>query len=284
MPFALPQLDILLAALLALGVCLLVVAFSKAFFGVAGTLLGKLPVVGGWLDATAHHIEQRITNVFGGFAVKLEGVVGASWHGMARIVDKIGHEIAAHAGLLATLATGLPGFGTVITVYREIQKARALATRVLHLLQGIGHDIAPRVKVIERGIGEDVLPRVKGLEREVGRVITHDIPGLRAGERAAEREISNLWRWTRHHPLAAGTAAFSAAVALALAKLGLSWIRCPTANQVFKKRGCNMWTDLDGLLAAAVGVAASLSLVELAKAEQEIVGDLSTVVRDFWQV
>lgn len=284
MPFAIPQLDLLLIGLVALAVCLLVVAFAKAFFGVAGSLLGKLPVVGGWLDATAHHIEQRITNVFGGFALKVEAVIGASWHGLARIVDRIGHDLAAHAGLLATIASFLPGVGVIADLYRAIQTARLLVTRLAHAIVGIGHDLGTRVKVIEHGIGADVLPRIRGLERELGRDLAHERARARAAERAAEREITNLWKWTRKHTLLAGSSAFVGAVAYALSKLGLDAIRCPTLKSVYRKRGCNMWGDLDGLLLAALAVASSMSLVELAKAEQEVIGDLTTVVKDFWQV
>ena len=254
MALSLPQLDILVAALLALAVCLLVVAFAKAFFGVTGTLLGKLPVIGGWIDSTAHHIEQRITNVFGGFAATLEGVIGASWHSMARLVDKIGHEIAEHAGLLATIATFIPGGGVIVGLYREIALARSLIHKLAHALTGIGHDVVIRTKVIERGIGNDVLPRIRSLDREVARVISRDIPGLRVGERTLTRELDSLRTWVHRHVLAAGTAAFAGAIAVALAKLGLDWIRCTNARSVFKKRGCNMWNGLESLLATLVDV------------------------------
>ena len=284
MPLVLVDLGTLVIALVALALCLLVVAFTKAFFGVAGNLLGKLPVVGGWLDAGAHKIEQRIANVFGGVAASVEGVVGAMWHAQARIIDKLGETLAKHAGLLATIASFVPGGTWISNLYREIQYARQLVHKLAHAITGIGHDVVIRTRVIERGIGSDVLPRIRSLDREVGRVVGRTIPGLRAADRTLTREIDNLWQWTRKHTLVAGTAAFAGAVAYALSKLGLSWIRCPNAQSFFKKRGCNAWNDLEGLLAAAVGVAASLSLVELATAEQEIVGDLTTVVRDFWQV
>lgn len=254
MPYALPQLDILVAALVALAVCLLVVAFSKAFFGVAGSLLGKLPVVGGWIDAGAHKIEQRITSTFGGFAAQLEGIVGQSWHSMARLVDKIGHEIAAHAGLLATLVTFIPGGSVIMGLYKEVQLARQLVARIAHELVGIGHDVGHRVKVVERGIGNDVLPRIRSLDHRLDRVIGRDIPGLRVGERTLTRELDSLRTWVHKHALAAGTAAFASAIAVALAKLGLDWIRCTNARGMFKKRGCNMWSGLESLLATLVDV------------------------------
>ena len=252
MPFAIPQLDILLIGLVALAVCLLVVAFAKAFFGVAGTLLGKLPVVGGWLDATAHRIEQRITNTFGGFALKVEGVIGASWHGLARIVDRIGHDLAAHAGLLATIAQFIPGVGLLSGLYRLVQDARYLIGRLAHAIVGIGHDLGTRVKVIERGIGADVLPRIRHLEHEVTHTIEHDIASLRARDKALAREYDHLYRWMRSHPWTIVTDAFVGAVAIALARLGLSWIRCPSLGRLGKRFGCAPWTLLEDLLAASL--------------------------------
>lgn len=248
MPFALPQLDILLAALLALAVCLLVVAFAKAFFGVAGSLLGKLPVIGGWIDATAHHIEQRITNVFGGFAGRLEATIGAAWHSTARIVDKTWALIARHSGLLATIAAGVPGVGVIVHLYGLVHEARRLATLLAHELVGIGHDVHTRVKGVERGIGADVLPRIRSLDRELERVEHVTIPGVIAEEHAIAGRLESLRSWVHRHLVAARTRAFAEAVALAIAALGLSWIRCPTAKGLFKRRGCNLWNGLDELL------------------------------------
>jgi hypothetical protein len=283
-PIVLIDLGTLVILVGALILCYLVVYFTKAFFGVAGTLLGKLPIVGGWIDAGAHAIEQRITYVFGTAAAKVEVAVGATWHATARLVDWMGREIARHADLFALIATLINPVQAIGTIQRALHEARYLLGLLAHRLEGIGHDVIIRTRTIEHGIGADVLPRIRTLEREYGRVIGRTIPRIRAGERATEREITNLWKWTRKHTLVAGTGAFAAAVALALSALGLDWIRCKTAQNVFKRRGCNLWNDLEALVVAGTAVAAGMSLVELAKAEQEIVGDLATVVKDFWQV
>ena len=39
------------------------------------------------IDASAHHIEQRITNALGQVVIKLEAGIGAVWHFQARIVS-----------------------------------------------------------------------------------------------------------------------------------------------------------------------------------------------------
>jgi hypothetical protein len=283
-PIVLIDLGTLVVLFGALILCYLVVYFAKAFFGVTGTLLGKLPIVGGWLDAGAHAIEQRITDVFGTAAAKVEVAVGATWHATARLVDWMGREIANHANLIALIATLLNPVQAIGTIQRALHEARHLLQALAGQIQGIGNDVVIRTRTIERGIGADVLPRIRSLEREYEKVIGQAIPRIRAGERTAEREITNLREWTRKHTLVAGTRPFYLAVAAALTWLGLDWIKCNTARNLFKRRGCNFWNDLEALVVAGAAVAAGMSLVELAKAEQEIVGDLTTVVKDFWQV
>ena len=282
---ALPLLDLtpLILWLIAFALCIAVVYVSKAFFGVTGTVLGKLPVVGGWIDATAHHIEQRITNVFGSLAAKSEARVGASWHSFARLIDHIGRELATHANAIAILLSGLPGFGVVSQLYLYANELRHRLGQLAHRLEGIGHDVVGRIHSVERGIGADVLPRIRGLERGARGEVARERARARAAERMAERDIHNLWKWTRSHTLEAGTLAFAGAVAWALARLGAGWVRCPTASKFFKKRGCNAWNDLDALLALGE-VVGLLSLVELAREEQKVVGLVASGVRDVLEV
>jgi len=254
---ALPLIDLapLLLFLIAAALCLAVVYVSKAFFGVTGTVLGKLPVIGGWIDATAHHIEQRITNVFGGLAAQMEARVAASWHSFARLVDHIGREIARHAGLIATIAALLTPFSAILDLYRGLHTARTLLHRLVHRIEGIGHDLITRTHGIEKGIGRDVLPRIRALEHEVDHVILRDVAALRARTKTLEREYERLYKWMRSHPWTLVTSAFVGAVAIALSRLGLDWIKCNTAKSVFRKRGCNLWSDLDKLLGALAEVA-----------------------------
>jgi hypothetical protein len=138
-------------------------------------------------------------------------------------------------------------------------------------------------KRLQHGIGEDVLPRIKTLEREYTHVIGRDIPALWKGTRTAEREITNLWKWARHRTLVAGTLAFAGAVALALSRLKIGWLRCGNVSRVGKNI-CGMdGALLEALLADSLLIAGSLSLVEFAR---EMVGVTDTAVRPittFWR-
>jgi len=191
--WAFPQLDALIAFTVALGVCLLVAYFARAFFGTLSGAVGWIPYLGKVLSRSLLDVEHKITSVMGRAAVALESKIGASWHATARLIDHIGREIEAHAHLIGQLALLLPGASNIASLYR--------LTRFL----------------VQRA-------------------------------RALEREYERLYKWMRSHPWTAVTGAFVGAVAIALARLGLDWIRCPTAKAVFKKRGCNLWRDLDRLL------------------------------------
>ena len=235
MPVVLPALAgllELLALIVALAVCVLVVYFAKAFLGTASGLLGKLPIVGGWIDSGISAVEHRIVSVFSEAIAEIQSAIGWSWHLMARIVDAIGREIGAHMGLISYIAQLMPGLGQLAQLERLIQSLFHRTKGTEQALRGIGEDVVPRVKQIERGIGNDVLPRIQSLEHEWGRVITRDIPAIRAGERTAQREITNLWKWTRRHTLEAGSLAFAGAVAWALTRIGGNWIRCSNWNRI----------------------------------------------------
>jgi len=143
-------------------------------------------------------------------------------------------------------------------------EARHLIRALLHRFEGIGHDLGKRIGHVERGIGADVLPRIRGLEREIHGEIVRERLRARAAERTAEREITNLWKWTRTHMIQAGTLAFAGAVALALSRLGLGWLRCNSLSRLGKRIGCGGFAALEDLLFGAVTALAVTDICEFA--------------------
>ena len=271
----------LLALLVALAVCVLVVYFAKAFLGTASGLLGKLPIVGGWIDSGISAVEHRIVSVFSEAIAGIQSAIGWSWHYMARLADALGREISAHIGLISYIAQLMPGLGQLAQLERLIQSLFHRTKGTEQALRGIGEDVVPRVKQIERGIGNDVLPQISSLEHEIGGVIAHDLPAIRAGERAAQREIGSLWKWTRRHTLEAGSLAFAGAVAWALSRVGAGWVRCSNWNRI-GRQVCGMDSQLlEGLLAGVVVVASPISVVDLTKAAQAFTAEAEAGLRWF---
>ena len=284
MVLVLPALSEILFWVGALIFIILCVYIAKALFGIAGGTLGKLPVVGGWINGGLHSLEHKIVGTMSGAAASVDAHIGAAFHRLARLVDWIGREINSHANLLATIASFLPGVATVNMVRMLAGELR----RLIHAARALGvHAITQTVRVtrtVTRTVSTDVLPRLRTAEREVGHVIAHDLPRLRAADRTLTRDVTALGKWVRAHTLEAGTLAFAGAVALALGRLGIGWTRCSNVGKL-GKNVCGMNPALlESLLADSLLVVGSLSLVEFA---HEMVAVTDTAVRPiqgFWRV
>ncbi len=253
MPLAPALIDLvpLIMFAVALALCVLSLYVAKALFGAAGGAVGWIPGVGGWLKGKIEDVAHKITSGLGHAATVLEARVGASWHSFARLVDWMGREIARHAALIERIANDLVTGNIIDLIRLQIEGARKLERALHRTIVGIGHDLGTRVKGVERGIGADVLPRIRSLDRRLSRDIAKERARARAAERQAERAISNLWEWTRTHPWTIVTDAFVGAVAIALTRLGLSWIRCPSLGRLGRRFGCAPWQLLEEFLAAS---------------------------------
>ncbi len=263
-PLLIPLAEILVWSV-ALAVCLLVVYFAKAFFGLAGGVLGKLPVVGGWIDSGLTSVEHKIVATMSGAAASADARMGSAFHQLARVIDWLGHEIAAHANLINTLATILLGTNIAADIQLALRGFREVVKGVEAAAHMAVRQIVTLEKTVRRGIAIDVTPRIRSLEREVSHVVEHDIAGLRARERTLEDGALKTFRWIRAHPAAIASTAFTGAIAWALARLGIGWARCNTWNKL-GKGWCGMNpTMLESLISGALVVAGSISIVELAK-------------------
>lgn len=249
-----------------LALCLGVTYVAKAFFGTASGTIGKLPVLGHWIDGKISVVEHKLTATLGQASAYADAQIGAAFHSLARIVDYIGHEIEAHANLLAVLAQAIAGQTLGLNLWGQIGRIRHFeGALVKQISQLVRRQIAQDER-IARGIGADVLPRIRTIERETARVVNRDIPSVRARERALAREVDRLWSWTHRHTLAAGTATFAGAVAFALARLGAGWVRCSNWRKIGRGVCGAPASEIDalmGLFAAGATIASFRQLVEL---------------------
>jgi len=267
---ALPALAEILFWVGALIFCLLCVYIAKALFGVAGGTLGKLPVVGGWINGGLTSLEHKIVATMSGAAASVDSHIGDAFHRLARIIDWTGREIKGHATLLGLIASYLPGFATLNMIRTTVGELR----RLVHAAQRIGvHALTQTVTItrtIRRTVVADAFPRLRTVERDLGRVVHRDLPRVRAREAELGREITNLWKWTRSHALVAGSVAFAGAVALALSRLGLGWVRCSKVGRAGKTL-CGMDDSLlESLLADTLAIVGTVSLIEFIRDAQAV--------------
>ena len=90
----------------------------------------------------------------------------------------------------------------------------------------------------------------------------------------------NTWRWIRTHPLSLASTAFAGAVAIALQRIGASWIRCNNWNRI-GRQVCGVPTsEIDSLLGLLVGAAALADFRELVKLAQSVEHGVASGLQD----
>lgn len=245
---ALPQLGILAALLFIVGCIYVIDGFVRALFSTITGTVGWIPYAGKVLAAPVHKIEQKVTHALGRAERAIDKRVGASFHKLALIARQIVREIAMTAlmGVVIAGAIGrlVPWKDMIEYLRRRFdplykrdrahdarlakQGKQGAATRDL-----VTGKVIPRVKVSEA--------RAATLERTRVRTRT------RAKDRAQDAAIARLWRWGLRHRTAFTTKAFVGASAWALAKLGVSWIRCSNVKKA-GRRLCRAPSDLIDLL------------------------------------
>lgn len=140
--------------------------------------------------------------------------------------------------------------------------------------------------------------KVRRLTHTVDVTLPKAIRGLRAGERTLSRDYTNLKRrvgavedgavktfdYLRRHPFGAAMGVFTGVVSIALAKLGYGFMRCRSWQNLGRSLKCSDANLLGELLADATLALGVVSLVELAREEQQVIGDLAGIVRRAWDV
>lgn len=282
-PLLIPLAEVLLWSL-TLAICLASGYIVKAFFGFAGGIVSRIPVVGGLLGGGLHSIEQHITNVLSGAALSVDHKLGAAMHAVAREVDWIGREIRRHANLLELVAEILTGTVGLSLLQKAI---RDLIGRI-HVNKATADIAVKRTTIIEkrieRGIGEDVLPRLRSLDRELGRIEGRVIPGIAGEVQGLERGATRTWDWILRHPRTVASTAFAGAVAWAIARLGMGWTRCNNWNRIGREVCSTPLNDIEGFLGIALGAAAIADLRDLVKIAQSVEKVTAEGVKDLLQV
>lgn len=109
------------------------------------------------------------------------------------------------------------------------------------------------------------------------------IEGLRERVGSLEDGALETWKWLNRHRTTAAFGVFTGAVAWALSRLGYGFLRCRSWQNLGRSMKCSDANVLRDLLIGATAIALSTDLVALAKAEQGVIEELGTVVRDFWK-
>ncbi len=297
------SLTLLLAYVFALGCVSAVSAFVRALFGTAEGLLGWIPWLGKIATRPIHSIEQKIVSALGTAAADLEGRVADAFHGAATSLRNLGHEIYGLAEFGYELSWYIVKAAKIMVVGHKVytvelaqlkaqRAARAEAARVAKLAKVVAHPgsgksggaIAARTRPLKVQLADLrhwTMGRVKALEYSESVAIPGALDNLRARDGVLER----LWhglkgRFGKLERATVGAGAVGL-VAIALAKLGMTWARCSNVRRL--GRGvCRMdGSFIEDLLAGTLLVVGGISIVEFSKELQTIMGDAEAGIRGF---
>lgn len=260
---AAPQVGLLAVFTVCLGMILAVEAIVRGFFGTLHSAVGWIPYLGNLIEKPIADIEHKVVGFLGHLESDIDNQLAMHFHKLARIADRMLYIL--ELGTLLAVATvahllGKVDWKDVQHLWRELHKT---VTRTETITKTITKTIVRNETIVKHVVLRNIIPRFKPLEYE----ITHALPakieraediGQEALKKAEQAQhILRSKPWTKPWELPA------AAVALALAKLGLDWLRCNTLGNIMKRRGCNFWSDLEGLLGLFADVAIFSAMCEI---------------------
>lgn len=185
-------------------------------------------------------------------------------------------------------------------MHRGDPRARAKAQTANRHAIHAGHT-ATHANVHARSVGHALdrykgrtNPQIRHLVHETTIALPRDIARVKHRERWAEKQLWKVrdrviglengaiktFEWLRDHPGSAAVGAFTGALAAVLSVAGVNALRCPQFGNLFNKRGCGLWNDLDALLGLlALGLAID-NLETLVKEAQTLEEGVAVAIKE----
>lgn len=279
---------------------LLLLAMSQAHSASHGTQSNT-----GWIAWLAQHTsisyilglaaraDRWLISKFASAQLKLLAVWFSAFSVFWRSFFDAGRDVAlATATAVEALARAVPRI-----VRQEVAPVRRLARRAEH----VGTRALQRAEAAIHALDTfkaRVHARLHALEHAISVTLPHEIGQIRTREKELERVYDDLrgatrdlehgaiktWEWLRTHRTSAAMGAFAGAVLWALSRVGYGFLRCRSWQRLGRSLTCNDANILAQLLADATLIVGAMSIYELAKAEQEVIGEAAKIVRGFWEV
>lgn len=263
MVVALP--DLLLIALLLF--CLGAVAAIKGIVDFLNWTIGKVlgavtfGLAGQLLDVSG--VLQPLSNALGSVESSIDSFMGQCFHNLATSVEWIGREIASAALLDASMAEEIARLAAH-SVAQEVTNVTNSLTRTV--VQQTVTDVHTVTRVADAGLTATVgtlTGRLGAVEGEIAHVLDPSIEALRERANEIERGFQRAWELLRQHEEALGLGAVTAATAIAIEELGMSWARCGGVGAVGKAL-CGLGPKLlEDLLSGALDLAVLFDLCAL---------------------
>lgn len=266
-----------IAGLLAIVACLVCLGLGRAWAATIGWLFTSLA---GQLRRVSIHtrlidwepfgpvadflesLDRNVREALNYAALKSEkGAVwlfAQAWHQLRWLGREIGDlaDTVAHA-FDRTIRVDVP---------HAVRAALAPTLRAVH---GIDRKLG-RLEALEHALAKRLQHGIDRLDRAVTKTLPHAIAHVGARVGITARQIRRLARRVARAERHLGVAAMTAAVAIALGRLGLRWIRCPALGRIGRRIGCGGFGVLEEFLAVTFEALLVLDLCRYALAAQRL--------------
>lgn len=285
--FIFPPLAVILLGLMALAIGAANYYYSGAHVSGARAFFQfilKNSPVGFLFNAATKLFTQAISGFMAQAYEAVDPVLGAMFHYQATILRKTSDTFLQFSAFAITVAQAVTGQVTWREVAAQLRVLRTTIRKAEHAAQIEGARAIRRERAISRSVAQGVYPRIRAIEHEIAKPISHEIKTARELAKEAEHEALRAFKVARHALSRTSTKALTLALPAVITRLGWDWIKCREAQNVYNKRGCGMWNDLDALLGLlATGILVS-DYRELVKIAQGIEHEVAVGVQELLKV
>ena len=256
MPEVLPDFALIALAFLAIAFALAARLLVKALFSPLIAVVGHIPGVGSALSGVLAAIERTLVGACGAIYNGGDKLLGWSFHQLASQANWLWREIRAHSLIVAEIAALVGalahGYHWLRAEVRTLTHgSHSIGKRLGHFERKL-HGIERGVRTFERDFGKvlhkDVLPEIRSLDKELNTAIGKTIPAIQKDIAAGTKALTDFESYVAKNYVSLAKTALVAAVAAALGYMGLGGLRCSTLGNMLGRRGCGLWSDLEGLL------------------------------------
>lgn len=196
----------------------------------------------------------------------------------ADALQKMRHSVIPHAvstGVAPVRAQARAAGAKAETALTREQALRSTVTR--------NHAAQVKLNVRYTHAIDVAIPQRLGRIETKQRTQTGDIAKVKDAVRGLEDGAIDTFKWLSSHRTTAAMGVFTGAVAWALERLGYGFLRCNSWRNLGRRMTCNDANILAQLLADATLVLGVMSIVDLARAEQKVIGEVAPLIRGFWE-
>lgn len=303
MPAALAPLLVLAGLIVALGIIMCGKAFTDAMLLLIGGTIGKVPLLGWAVGKPAVKGLQALSNKLGTYADGIGAEVGAMWHRLAVLTERLGWATFHLAQAVDTLLYYTTAAYPLAVLWRLAHAAYGEARHAAHAVAGYARPVTVIVKEAARPgstvLGKAMRAAIQPLRRELTRFerdtldrianlqaqlahagsVVIDAPGVATPDLsgALARLRDRLGRLENRGTALIGLGALAAAAS----RIGLGHARCDN-TQRWNRQVCRMDSDLlDSLLGGLLVIFGTVSLLDLARGMQDITGEVADAARAF---